>query len=221
MEELCKLLDIEKTHSTSLRPQANGLIEVFNKTLISMLKAYCSDQQNCWDTYLQQVMMAYRSSPHSSSKFSPNKMVFGREITLPMHAFIGRPKPENNSDLSEYVLNLEDKLKTCHDIARTNLKVAARYQKKHYDCKSRKRNAYSQGQLVWLHDPTRKVGVSSKLVNKWKGPFIVTRTVDDLVCMVKRTSTGKPKAYHIDRLYPYCGNKVPSWVRKEKQRYDM
>ena len=216
MEELCQLLDTEKAHATSLRPQANGLIEVFNKTLISMLKAYCSDQQSCWDSYLQQVMMAYRSSPHSSTKFSPNKMVFGREITLPMQAFIGRPLQERKADMTEYVQNLGDKLKACHDIARKNLKVAARYQKKHYDCKSRRRKAYHKGQVVWLHDPARKVGVCTKLVNKWKGPFLVTRTVDDLVCMVKRTPKGKPKAYHIDRLYPYSGNKIPTWICKER-----
>ena len=209
MVELCEFLDVEKTHPTSLRPQANGLIDVFDKTLISMLKAYSSDNLNSWDTYLQQVMMAYRSSPHCSSKVSPNKLIFGREITLTMHAVISRPKSENNADLSEYVMNLEDILRTCHDIARANLKVAARYQKKHNDCKSRKRKPYSQGQLLWLHDPTRKVGVSSNLVNKWKGPFLVTRIVDDLVCMVKGTSTGKTKAYHIDRLYPYRGNKIP------------
>ncbi len=51
MEELCALLGIEKTHATSMRPQANGLIERFNRTLISMLKSFCKSNQNAGGTY--------------------------------------------------------------------------------------------------------------------------------------------------------------------------
>ena len=215
MEDLCELLGIEKTRATSMRPQANGLVERFNRTLIAMLKSYCQKQQNVWDIYLQQVTMAYRSSPHSSTKLSPNKMVFGKDVMLPMQAFIGRPgvggekAPDDN-----YVMDLQDKLQQCHDIARENIRVAAKYQKKHYDSNSKKKQ-YVTGQLVWLHDPSRKKGICSKLINKWKGPFVITRMVDSLICMVKQSSKKKARAYHVDRLYPYLGTKIPMWIRKD------
>ena len=215
MQDLCDLMGIDKTHATSLRPQANGLVERFNRTLISMLKSYCQVQQNNWDFYLQQVMMAYRSSPHSSSKISPNRMMLGREITLPMQAVVGRPRSDDFvKDFNDYVIDLEDNLQKCHDIARENIKAASRYQRKYYDCSSKKRS-FKPGQLVWLHDPSRKVGISSKLVNKWKGPFVVTKTLDDIICMVKQSSKGRPKAYHIDRLHPYYGTKIPNWIHAE------
>jgi len=215
MEELCELLGIEKTHATSMRPQANGFVERINRTLISMLKCFCKSNQYNWDLYLQQLTMAYRSSPQSSTKVTPNKMVLGREIVLPIQAVIGRPRAEAGEvDVDRFVDSLQDKLKECHEIARKNVKSAANYQKKHYDTNSRKQS-FRTGQLVWLHDPTRKVGVSSKLVNKWKGPFVITKAMDDLICMVKRTPSGSPKAYHVDRLYPYRGNKVPVWITRE------
>ena len=215
MEELCILLGIEKTHATSMRPQANGLIERFNRTLISMLKPYCSSNQNTWDKYLQQVMMAYRSSPQSSTKITPNKMVFGREVVLPIQAVIGRPVGDHGrTDPESFVHKLQDKLNECHEVARKNLRSAAVYQKRHYDSNAKKKT-FRAAQLVWLHDPSRKVGISSKLMNKWKGPFVITKVVDDIVCLVKQTASGKSKAYHIDRLYPYQGNRVPVWIRKE------
>jgi hypothetical protein len=93
-------------------------------------------------------------------------MVLGREVTLPMQAVVGRPREEIEVIFYEdYVMDLQDKLKACHNIARENIKSAAQYQKKHYDSNS-KRKAYKPGQLVWLHDPSRKVGISSKLVSK-------------------------------------------------------
>ncbi|XP_053378469.1 uncharacterized protein LOC128548103 [Mercenaria mercenaria] len=115
-------MGIEKTHATSMRPQANGLVERFNRTLIFMLKAYCKTNQDKWDIYLQQVMMAYRSSIHSSTKLTPIKMVFGREVVLPMQAVIGRPvEDEHSSGNDDYVIDLQDKLHKCHEIARDNL----------------------------------------------------------------------------------------------------
>ena len=93
-KEMCDLFGIEKTRTTSLRPQANGLVERFNRTLTSMLSMYTQENQAVWDKYLQQVLMAYRSSTHKSTNVSPNKMVFGREVVLPVEAYIGRPLSE-------------------------------------------------------------------------------------------------------------------------------
>ena len=44
------------------------------------------------ENYLQQVMMAYRSSVHASTTRTPNSMLFGREITLPLQALIPQPR---------------------------------------------------------------------------------------------------------------------------------
>ena len=41
MSEICKLLEIRKTYTTPYRPQSDGLVERFNRTLISMLSKFC------------------------------------------------------------------------------------------------------------------------------------------------------------------------------------
>jgi hypothetical protein len=48
---------------------------------------------------------------------------------------------------------------------RKHLKECNEYQKKHYDQGAKERKLYL-GQAVWLHDPTRKIGVCSKLLPK-------------------------------------------------------
>ena len=132
-----------------MKPQANGVTERFNRALATMKTMYCiQDQKDC-NLYLPQVMMAYRSSIHSSTGQSPKKMVYGREIMLPMAAVIGRPKGENPGIVEDYVKNLQVKLQQIHQLARTNLKKTANYRKKHYDIKSSKR-VLASGQAVWL-----------------------------------------------------------------------
>jgi transposase InsO family protein len=85
---MCTVLGIDKTRTTRFRPQSNGGVERFNRTLASMLTMYCEKNQETWENYLQQVMMAYRSSVHASTTRTPNSMLFGREITLPLQALI-------------------------------------------------------------------------------------------------------------------------------------
>jgi transposase InsO family protein len=60
--EVCELLSIDKTRTTSFMPQSNGNVERFHRILATMLTMYIAKEQNRWDEYLSQIMMAYRSS---------------------------------------------------------------------------------------------------------------------------------------------------------------
>jgi hypothetical protein len=75
----------------------------------------------------------------------------------------------------------------------------------------------SVGQAVWLHHPGRRPGVCSKLVATWKGPYVVTKMLDDITYLVKRSAKQMAKTYHIDRLLEYQGRNLPTWFGKDKQ----
>jgi len=48
-------LGIDNTRITSFRPQSNGCVERFNRTLSAMLTMYCEKKQDTWDEFLQQL----------------------------------------------------------------------------------------------------------------------------------------------------------------------
>ena len=101
--EVCKFLQIEKVKTSVMRPQANSVTKRFNRALATMLSMYCIQDRKDWDLYLPQVMMAYRSSVHSSTGQSPYKMVYGHEIMLPMAAVVEQPKGEMSATVDGYV----------------------------------------------------------------------------------------------------------------------
>ena len=119
-----------------MRPQSNGNVERFNRTLAAMLTVYCEKGQNRWDEFLPEVLMAYRSSKHSSTHFLPNMMVLGRNITSPFEAVIRRSPSAGDVDIADYISDLHAKLHSVHEIARKNLKTSAEYQKRNYDLKA-------------------------------------------------------------------------------------
>ena len=88
--QICKLLDIDKMRTTSRRQQSDGMVEHFNRTLESMLTMYVEKKPNRWDEYLPYVMLAYTSTIHDSTGFSPSMMMLGRELELQLQVVIPR-----------------------------------------------------------------------------------------------------------------------------------
>ena len=77
MQELCLLCGAHKTRTTPHHPVSDGLVERFNRTLHMMLALLAGENWDDWDDLLPAVMMAYRSSVHESTGFSPYRLIFG------------------------------------------------------------------------------------------------------------------------------------------------
>ena len=184
--------------------------------IICMLTFYCENDQKHWNDFLPQVLMAYRSSVRASTGQTPNMMMLGRNITLPMEAVIPRPESDEQApEIEEYIQNLQERMTKDHTLARKNLKQNSDYQKRHYDLKAVKRE-FRIGQAVWLYDASKKVGVCHKHTSKWKGPYIITKKIDDVTYLVRRSRKTPGKVYHIDRLLPYQGRNPPTWFSSRK-----
>ena len=86
-KELLKRLQVAQAHSTTYHPQTSGLVEMQNRTLVSMLRVYCSRYMDGWDRHLPQVMGAYNSTEHSTTRISSHMMLAGHEKALPLTFF--------------------------------------------------------------------------------------------------------------------------------------
>ncbi len=99
-----------------------------------MLRAVVSEQQDDWDGQLPALLNAYRSTPHGSMGVSPYRMLYGVEMIMSLDlviGYIGRDRPDVHCPM-EYVEWLRRSIIDAHAIARTNLKRAAKCQKKGY-----------------------------------------------------------------------------------------
>ena len=89
IKNICKRLQINLNNSAPYNPRANGLIEVNNKLLGTMLFSMVKDKANEWNRYLDFVIFGYNSSIHSTTKMSPNFLVFGRDLVAPVNTVFG------------------------------------------------------------------------------------------------------------------------------------
>ncbi|XP_064647487.1 uncharacterized protein K02A2.6-like [Lineus longissimus] len=70
---------IEHRTSTPLWPQANGEIEKQNRTMLKAMRIAHAEGKD-WVKELNRLLLAYRTTPHSTTGVTPAKLMFGREI---------------------------------------------------------------------------------------------------------------------------------------------
>ena len=210
-QKTCQLLGIDKTRTTPYHPQSDGQVERFNRTLKVMLSSYTSEDQKGWDRHIPAIMMAYRASLQESTGLTPNLMMLGREVELPIDVTCGSSLSGDLMKAPEYVIDLESRLKVAHEKARAHLKKSAYYQRRQYDHKITNEK-YTVGAAVMMRVNARKVGVSPKLQPKFDGPLLITKTLSDVVVRVQKSPKHKPKVVHINLLKPFHGEVDRSWL---------
>ena len=191
--EVCKALGINKTRTTAYHPQSNGIVERFNRTLHGMIKAYVSSNRRDWDEYLPYVTAAYRSTIHPATGFSPNYLMFGREVNAPCHIVFGTPQ-RTSVDGADYPSELQKRLIECYEQVRVSLKKHAVRQKRDYDTRVHQLD-YRVGQSVY-----RRYEAGKRYDPRWSGPFTISRKINDVLYEI--SSKDGVSVVHHDRLKP-------------------
>ena len=210
-QECCRLLGIKKTRTTPLRPQSDGMVERFHRTLLHEMAKYCSTDQRDWDTKLPTLLMAYRSAEHEATNYTPARLMLGRELRLPVDLATGHPPHDTSQhETTDYARKLREALVEAHQYARGHSRAAGRAMKTRYDARARGAT-FNPGDKVWLYNPRRKKGLSPKLQSPWEGPYDVSEVLSDVTYRIRRGSRSRPRVVHVDRLWAYHGAGEYSW----------
>ncbi|GFX93612.1 retrovirus-related Pol polyprotein from transposon 412 [Trichonephila clavipes] len=204
LKGVCELLGIDKTKTTPLHPQSDGMVERFNRTILNNLSLVVSKNQQDWDQKVPLFLLAYRSAVHETTGYSPSQMLFGRDLRLPCDLLFGRP-PDTPSSPEEYVQNLQARFEDVHNLARERINLRTEKMKTRYDTKATG-HQFKEGDKVWFYNPTRRKELSPKLQSHWDGPYTILKIINDVVIRIRKSTNSKPRVVHYDRLAPYYGH---------------
>lgn len=202
------IMGINKTRTTALHPQSDGLVERFKKTILDYLSKFIDENQRDWDKKIHFCMLAYRSAVNETTQYTPAKMMMGRELRLPVDLIVGQSPDERKKSLPEWVVDLQERLWIVHESARDNMISASDRMKARYDLRATGPK-FKVGDLVWFYNPKRRKGKCPKLQRDWEGPYEIIKCLNDVVFRIRMGKNGKPKVVHSDRLFPYQGRCSP------------
>ena len=168
IEAFCRIWHIQQQFTSAYHHQANGLVERFNATLCDMLRAYSVDTGQLWDETMNAVLFAYRTSFHFGTNTSPDLLVYGQSLRVPLdvelHHYL-RERDLSPTDPS-FIFSHAQALARAREQARLYMdRYKAKYEAQY---NSRRRTVtFNVGDLVWMQTPQR----NNKLSPKWSGPF--------------------------------------------------
>lgn len=118
--------------------------------------------------------------------------MFGRRAELAPDTFVRK-----DPTMEQYVLNKQVRLREIQQDAEKEKEIARERAKKYFD-KAHITRSFEKGDLVMA----RKMGRIGKLSNRWEGPYIVKKRVDDIYSILCQ-STNKKIERHVSDLKMY------------------
>ncbi|GJS24961.1 reverse transcriptase domain-containing protein [Tanacetum coccineum] len=161
-------------------PQANGLVERANRSLMEGIKTSLGREKAGWVDELPNVLQAHRTLIKQSNGETPFSQTYGSEAVIP--AEIGIPtyrtlmiREEYNEE--EMRLNLD----LLHERRETTAVREARYKTKmeQYYNKKVRPAGFRPGEFVFRRNEASKVEDQGKLGPKWEGPYRVMEAYEN------------------------------------------
>ena len=197
--------NIKSTHGTPYKCSSTSKAERSNKKINKALRTTLNDKQiRDWDIYLKWVCFALNSLKSRHTGFSPNRLLYGKEINSPLSILVTDPdKPEDNSGnpQARKAYQLHRTIKELVRRARINGAADFMYAD----------NLYNRG----LHGPYFKKDEwcfvlkncpAHKFSMRWMGPFRIEKVVNDHLYYVDLGEKGT-KLCNISKLKHYRKNK--------------
>jgi hypothetical protein len=204
VKELCKIMEMTKIRTSPYRPQSDGMVERFNRTLLNLLSAFVNEKANDWCEHLPYLMFAYRSAKHATTGCSPFSMVYGRECAMPVDLIFPDETDINGESKKplcgpEYVQYIKKMIQVSHDFARRHMHQAMLRQKRGYDTNTKDRPKFQIGDYVRYY--YKPLLVTNKMGRPWTGPWKVVKHVTDVDYKIELVSRpGCLRVIHMDNL---------------------
>ena len=196
-KQLTTVPNIEHLRTTAYHPQSNGVLERLHATLEAMLEKATAIGFD-WVKQLPFVVFALRQAPNRSTGFSPFELVYGHNVRTSLDTLYEgwRNDKARKLDVSSWVEELCSRLEVMREIAVSNAFTESAKKKVSYD-KSSLDRTFCEGNKVLCRIP----GMVFKLQDSWEGPFVVTRKLCPVNCIIEEEEGRKrSKLVHVNNL---------------------
>ena len=144
----CSKLGIKNYYSSPAHPQANGQVEVMNRSLLKIIKTRLDGAKGIWPDELPSILWAYQTTARNPTGETPFRLAYGSDAVIPAEVGLTSYRMGNYTEGKNEAIRLQlDLVDEVRVVAEQRL---ARYQNlmaKHYNSNVRYRD-FQVGDLV-------------------------------------------------------------------------
>ena len=106
--DFCSKLGIKNHHSSLAHPQANGQVEVTNRSLLKIIKTSLEGAKSIWPDELPSILWEYRTTARKPIGEMPFRLAYGIDAVIPVEVGLTSYHVKNyNEDKNEEALRLQ------------------------------------------------------------------------------------------------------------------
>ena len=196
LKEICSYLKIKPHYITPYHPQANGLVERANSSIIRCLKPLTVDNPFIWDKLLPMATFAYNTAYHRTLRESPYFLLHHVDPLIPYKQIFSSSVVRYDFDSYRYFLA------TAASKIFNRVKLYLQFANKDIQERQTKKARMlpvKVGSRVYLRN-VYKPGLSTKLQPLYIGPYRVIEQISRVVVKIRDIRDGQEKTVHTDRL---------------------
>lgn len=193
-KEYCKAKGIAKIFTTAYHPQGDGVAEAYMKFLGNGIKTLSLQVPAAWDTYVNQICWAHRTSLHPSI------------CNTPFHAMFGRDPCDSTENLTKEVIDWKEEecrrlADTAEVIQRTQAKICESLASAQ-DRWALQANKHRQILTVQVGDLVlKRLHQVRKLDPRWSEPCRVIEVYwNNKVLFIKNTISGRKETINVENV---------------------
>ncbi|XP_074346466.1 uncharacterized protein LOC141685252 [Apium graveolens] len=180
MEYVKVLSDLKIQHikASVAYPQANGLAEVTNITILQGLKKRIEEIPRCWVDELLNLSWSYRTTPRSATGETLFRLAYRVDAVFPVDVSLISPRIEvfDPSLAAEGLRFHNDLLEETREESRLRM-IAQQEKMARYFNKKVKNRRFEVGDLVLRDSAASQPTITGKFKPTWEGPYKVSKVV--------------------------------------------
>ncbi len=213
LENVSKILGINKVSTTPYNPRSDGFVENHNKTLKDQLHTMISTlTQDDWDIYLPTVQFMYNTTVSSATGYTPMLLMTGREARLPSFNHMRTVDVEMTGELmgNKFVQRMIETMRGYHDLAlehagKNYCRMNVRVQKplKFVEYKPGDKFVRVKRPMTSFKSAGEEEAhkISMKLLERYEGPYEIIRKISPV--LYEANVEGKEVRVHAVNMKPF------------------
>ena len=197
MSTIYKALQVEMCLTASYNPNCNGLVEQMNRSISSLLMILIEDDVSEWPKKLPMVFSAYNASIQSTTGYSPNYLVYARDLIEPIDLILRKDGISGEKQTRTF-MELEDRLA----LRRRALELLQLKQNQRNDkvreetLNKAKVDRFEIGDIVGFRAPPKP----NKLFKSYEIHHKVVKILSPVTYIIKNTKTGFERTVNVRKL---------------------
>ena len=172
----------KQVFSTPYYPESNGQVERLHRWIKERLSLISIDGgmnfidgDDNWDDYIGIIQHAYNSTPNTITKYSPNKIVFGYDLTQNINP--SNQSISKTSSTNEYLEYMNNNRMIINNEAISNQSNYDKIRSKSYNKSRLESHKYEVGDLILVDVSRRTHGNKNKFTPTWHGPHEIIHII--------------------------------------------